>query len=219
MDVNDFKTVLPYVFILLKGAGVTVAISALALIFAVVIGTAVGTLATAGVRFAYSLTRLYVELIRSVPLLVLIFFAYYAIPVISKVNITPYGAATGALSIYGGAYMSEVVRSGIQSISKHQWEAARALGLRYRLIMVLIVFPQALRVMVPAGIGIFIDLIKGSSVASIIGFVELMQTAVNVRNTIYNLSPILLAGILYFCICFGLSRLGAQLEHRLQLGW
>jgi His/Glu/Gln/Arg/opine family amino acid ABC transporter permease subunit len=219
MDVADFKTVLPYVFIMLKGAGITVAISALALIFAAIIGTTVGIFAAGGVRFAYSLTRLYVELIRSVPLLVLIFFAYYAIPVISSVNITPYGAATGALSIYGGAYMAEVVRSGIQSISKHQWEAARALGLRYGPIMALIVFPQALRVTVPAGIGIFIDLIKGSSVASIIGFVELMQTAVNVRNTIYNLSPILLAGFLYFCICFGLSRLGAQLEHRLEQRW
>jgi His/Glu/Gln/Arg/opine family amino acid ABC transporter permease subunit len=207
--------VTPYLYVLLKGAGVTVEISALALVFSVVIGTAVGLLATALPRLGFVLTRLYVELIRSIPLLVLIFFAYYAIPVISAVNISPYAATTGALSIYGGAYMAEVVRSGIQSVSHNQWDAARALGLRYWRIMALIVFPQMVRVTVPAGIGVFIDLIKGSSVASIIGFIELMQTAINVRNTIFDLSPIVVAALLYFCICFGLSRLGAQLEQRL----
>ena len=108
--------------------------------------------------------------------------------------------------------MSEVVRSGIQSVGRNQWDAARALGLRYSRIMLLIVFPQAIRVTVPAGIGVFIDLIKGSSVASIIGFVELMQTAINVRNTIFDLSPIMVAAALYFCICFSLSRLGAHLR-------
>jgi polar amino acid transport system permease protein len=111
--------------------------------------------------------------------------------------------------------MSEVVRSGIQSVGRNQWEAARALGLRYPPIMALIVLPQAIRVMVPAGIGVFIDLIKGSSVTSIIGFVELMQTAINVRNTIFSLSPIFVAAILYFWICFGLSRFGAALEAHL----
>jgi polar amino acid transport system permease protein len=129
--------------------------------------------------------------------------------------VSPYAAATGALSVYGGAYMAEVVRSGVQSVGRTQWEAARALGMRYPSIMALIVLPQAIRVVVPAGIGVFIDLIKGSSVASIIGFVELMQTAINVRNTIFSLSPIFVAAILYFCICFGLSRLGATLEARL----
>src|SRR5579875_1797085 len=123
------QSVIPYLFVLLKGAAVTVEISLLALAVSVVIGTAVGLLASSGFRFAFALTRLYVELIRSIPLLVLIFFAYYAVPVLANVNISPYAATTGALSICGGAYMSEVVRSGIQSVDRHQWEAARALGL------------------------------------------------------------------------------------------
>jgi polar amino acid transport system permease protein len=207
--------IVPYLMVLLKGAAVTIEISALGLVFSVVIGTGVGLLATSVPRFGFVLTRGYVELIRSIPLLVLMFFAYYAIPVLSNVNISPYAATTGALSIYGGAYMSEVIRSGILSVGTSQWDAARALGLGYWRIMALIVFPQAVRVMVPAGIGVFIDLIKGSSVASIIGFIELMQTAINVRNTIFDLSPIVVAAVLYFCICFGLSRLGAGLEQRL----
>jgi His/Glu/Gln/Arg/opine family amino acid ABC transporter permease subunit len=206
--------VLPYLVVLLKGALVTIEISLLALGISVIIGIAVGLLASALPGVGFAVTRLYVELIRSIPLLVLIFFAYYAIPVVVQVNISPYAATTGALSIYGGAYMAEVVRSGILSVDRTQWEAALALGLRYWRIMVLIVFPQAIRIAVPAGIGVFIDLIKGSSVASIIGFVELMQTAINVRNTIFELSPIVLAAFLYFCICFSLSRLGAFLERR-----
>jgi polar amino acid transport system permease protein len=204
--------VVPYLFILFKGALVTIEISALALVFSVAIGGIIGLLATDLPGLAFTLTRLYVELIRSIPLLVLIFFAYYAIPVVTSVNISPYAATTGALSIYGGAYMSEVVRSGILSVDRSQWEAARALGLRYSRILLLIVLPQAIRVAVPAGIGVFIDLIKGSSVASIIGFVELMQTAINVRNSIFDLSPIVVAAALYFCLCFSLSRLGAHLE-------
>jgi polar amino acid transport system permease protein len=208
------NALLPYLFIIVKGAGITIEISALALVFATIVGTVMGVLANLGRAF-FQVTRLYVELIRSTPLLVLIFFSYYAIPVVSNVNLSPYEAATAALSVYGGAYMSEVVRSGIQSVGRNQWEAARALGLRYPPIMALIVLPQAIRVMVPAGIGVFIDLIKGSSVTSIIGFVELMQTAINVRNTIFSLSPIFVAAILYFWICFGLSRFGAALEAHL----
>lgn len=201
----------PYLFILVKGAGVTIEISVLALGVSLLIGVLTGLLATSGRAF-YAATRLYVELIRSIPLLVLIFFAYYAVPASVNVDVSPYAAATGALSFYGGAYMCEVVRSGIASVGKAQWEAARALGLRYPLIMTLIVLPQAIRVMAPAAVGVFIDLIKGSSVASIIGFVELMQTAINIRNTIFSLSPIIAAAVLYFGMCFGLSRLGARLE-------
>jgi His/Glu/Gln/Arg/opine family amino acid ABC transporter permease subunit len=215
--VANMESVLPYIFIIVKGALVTVEISILALIFSVVIGVAVGMLSASGSSICYSLTRIYVELVRSVPLLVLIFLAYYAVPVFSGINLSPYETATGALSIYGGSYMAEVIRSGIASVERSQWEAARSLGFRYWRIMALIVFPQALRVIIPAAVGIFVDLIKGSSVASIIGFVELMHTAINVRNAIFSLSPIVLAGVLYFAICFGLSRLGAHFEAR--IGW
>ena len=125
---------------------------------------------------------------------------------------------TFALSLYGGAYMVEAVRSGIQSIWKHQWEAARALSLGYWRTMAHIVAPQAIRVTLPAAIGIFISLLKGSSVASIIGFVELLQTAINIRNSIFSLSPLFVAGVLYFLMCYGLSRFGGRVEGRFRYG-
>jgi His/Glu/Gln/Arg/opine family amino acid ABC transporter permease subunit len=211
-------SVAPYLGLLVKGALITLEVSALALGLALVIGVAVGMVATSRFRPAQLAARLYVEIVRSVPLLVQLFFAYYGLPLMFKINFSPYQAATVALSLYGGAYMVEAVRSGIQSVGRHQWEAARALGLGYWRTMAHVVAPQAVRVTLPAAVGIFISLLKGSSVASIIGFVELLQTAVNVRNSIFSLSPLLVAGILYFLMCYGLSRFGARVERRFRYG-
>ncbi|MDA8049824.1 MAG: amino acid ABC transporter permease [Rhodospirillales bacterium] len=207
---------LAYGLLMIRAAGTTLEVSVLALLLAVIVGLVVGMIGTSGWKPAELLTRLYVELVRSVPLLVLVFFAYYAVPLATSLTVSPYMAATGALAVYGGAYMAEVVRSGIRSVGRGQWEAARALGLGYAGIMRLVVLPQAIRVMVPAGIGVFINLIKDSSVTSIIGFVELTQTAINIRNTVFSLDPIFFAGLLYFFICFGLSRAGRSIELRVR---
>jgi His/Glu/Gln/Arg/opine family amino acid ABC transporter permease subunit len=209
---------LAYGLLMVRAAGITLEVSILALLLSVVVGVFVGMIGTAGWKPAQLATRLYVGLVRSVPLLVLVFFAYYAVPLVVNVSISPYTAATGALAVYGGAYMAEVVRSGIESINRGQWEAARALGLRYAGLMRLVILPQAIRVMIPAGIGVFINLIKESSVTSIIGFVELTQTAINIRNSVFSLNPIFFAGVLYFLMCFGLSRAGRAVEQRFRSG-
>jgi len=206
----------PYLGVLLKGALVTIKLSGLSLLFAFIIGAILGMLATSRIEVLRTLVRAYVEVIRSVPLLVLIFFVYYALPIAIHVRLSSYLAATITFSVYGGAYMTEAVRSGIQSISTHQWQAARSLGIRYWRTMLHIVAPQALAVVIPAAIGILIDIIKGSSVASIIGFPELLQTSTNIRNAIFSLSPLVAAGVLYFAICFALARIGGAVEAALR---
>ena len=206
----------PYFGILLKGALITLRLAALSLLFASVIGVAIGMVATSRLRSARVVATLYVEAIRSVPLLVQLFFVYYALPLFTRLSPSPYQAATLSLSVYGGAYMVEAVRSGILSVGTDQWMAARSLGIRYRATMLYIVAPQALRVTIPAAVGIFIDMLKGASVTSIIGFVELMQTAVNIRNTIYALSPLMAAAVLYFVMCFSLAKMGAGIERLLR---
>jgi len=212
------NSLLPYFGVLLKGAFVTLELSALALLFSFVIGTLLGMGATSRVTPLRVIVKLYVEAVRSVPLLVQLFFAYYALPLVLGVNLSPYGAATLALSVYAGAFMSEAVRSGIESVGRDQWAAARSLAMGYRLTMLYIVAPQALRVTLPAAAGIFIDLLKGASLTSIIGFVELLQTAVNVRNVTFTIAPLLAAGVLYFIMCFGLARVGYRIERALQYG-
>jgi len=206
---------IPYLGVLLKAALVTLKLSSLSLLLAVMIGVVMGMIATSRVRAFRTAVRIYVEIVRSVPLLVLLFFAYYALPLLTSIKLAAYPAAVISLSVYGGAYMSEAVRAGIQSVSRNQWLAARSLGIRYWRTMLHIVAPQALAVVAPAAIGLLIDVIKGSSVASIIGFPELLQTATNIRNIIFSLSPLLAAGGIYFVICFALARIGGAIEHAL----
>jgi len=210
--------VTPYLGLLVRGAAITLEISVLSLVFALAVGIVMGMVAASRFALPRAAVRLYVEFVRSVPLLVLIFFVYYGLPLMFSINPTPYQAATIALSVYGGAYMVEAVRAGIQSVGTPQWEAARALSIGYWRTMAHVVAPQATRVTLPAAVGIFISLLKGSSVASIIGFVELLQTSINIRNTIFSLSPLLAAGILYFLMCFGLSRFGTRVEAYFRYG-
>lgn len=202
----------PYLGVLMKGAWVTVQLSGLSLLFSTMIGIVLGMIATSRLDPARAAVRAYVEVVRSTPLLVLVFFVYFALPVVINIRLSPYAAATISFSFYGGAYMTEVVRSGILSVGRQQWQAARALGIRYGRTMIHIVAPQALAVMIPATIGVLIDIIKGSSIASIIGFPELLQTSTNIRNVIYSLSPLFAAGFLYFTMCFTLARIGAAVE-------
>jgi ABC-type amino acid transport system permease subunit len=113
--------------------------------------------------------------------------------------------------------MAEVVRSGIEAIPKGQWEAAASLGLPYYRIMRLIVLPQALRVMIPPTIGVYVSTIKESSLASIVGFVELLGQGMAIReaNTLRGTADVLVAVAFgYFAICFSLSQVGRYFERR-----
>jgi polar amino acid transport system permease protein len=160
---------------------------------------------------------LYIEGLRSTPFVILLFLVFYAMPLALDIDIPPYPAAISALSLHCSAYMAEVVRSGILSVPKGQWEAAAALGLRYWGIMRLIVLPQALRVIIPPTIGVYVSTIKESSLASIVGFVELLGQGMAIResNAGRSTADVLVAVAFgYFAICFALSRLGLYLERR-----
>lgn len=111
---------------------------------------------TASAAPVRTLPLAYIEIVRSTPFLVLLFFIYYGLPLALNTDIPAYPAAIAALSIYCSAYMAEVVRAGLQSAPRGQAEAAAALGLRYRSIMRLVILPQAMRVMVPPTIGVYI---------------------------------------------------------------
>src|SRR5260370_6783143 len=132
-------------------------------------------------------------------------------------DIPPYPAAIAALSVHCSAYMGEVARSGIGSIPKGQGGAAASLGLPYYRIMRHIVLPWGLRVMILPAIGVYVSTIKESSLASIIGFVELLGQGMAIReaNSLRNTADVLLAVAFgYFAICFSLSQVGRYVERR-----
>jgi len=206
-----------YLYLLVKGALVTLELSFGALILGTAGGVLLGLLRTARTRPLRALPLAYIEIVRSTPFLILLFFIYYGLPLALNADIPAYPAAIVALSVHCSAYMAEVVRAGLQSVPLGQTQAAAALGLRYRQIVRLVILPQAMLVMVPPTIGVYISTIKESSLASVIGFVELLGTGAAIResNAGRNTADVLgFVAFCYFVICFALSRLGRWLERR-----
>ncbi len=210
-----------YLTLLLEGAAITLELSLGALILGTAGGVMLGLLRTTRIRALHALPLAYVEIVRSIPFLILLFFIYYGLPLALNTDIPAYPAAIAALSIYCSAYMAEVVRAGLQSVPPGQAEAAAALGLRYRQIVRLVILPQAMRLMVPPTIGVYISTIKESSLASVIGFVELLGTGNEIRESNAGRGTggaLVFVAICYFVICFALSRLGRSAE-RPRAGW
>jgi len=206
-----------YLLLLLRGAGVTLELSLGALVLGTIGGIVLGAMRMSRLRLLKAIAFLYIEALRSTPFVILLFLIYYAVPLALDMDIPPYPAAISALSLHCSAYMAEVFRSGVEAVPKGQWEAAAALGLGYSRIMGLVVLPQALRVMIPPTIGVYVSTLKESSLASIIGFVELLGQGMAIResNAGGSTADVLLAvAIGYFVMCFTLSRLGQRLERR-----
>jgi len=206
-----------YLLLLLSGAAVTLKLSLGALALGSLGGTALGAMRSSRLPLLRLPALLYIEGLRSTPFVILLFLIFYAMPLALDIDIPPYPAAISALSLHCSAYMAEVVRSGIESVPKGQWEAAASLGLGYARIMRLVVLPQALRVMIPPTIGVYVSTIKESSLASIVGFVDLLGQGMAIResNAGRSTADVLVAVAFgYFAICFTLSRLGQQLERR-----
>jgi His/Glu/Gln/Arg/opine family amino acid ABC transporter permease subunit len=206
-----------YLLLLLSGVVVTLELSLGALAIGSLVGVLLGAMRSTRFRPLRLASLVYVEALRSTPFVILLFLMYYAMPLALNIDIPPFPAAVTALSLHCSAYMAEVVRSGIESVPKGQWEAAASLGFGYSRIMRLIVLPQALRVMVPPTIGVYISTIKESSLASIVGFVELLGQGMAIResNAGRGTADVLIAVAFgYFAICFSLSRLGSYVEQR-----
>jgi general L-amino acid transport system permease protein len=195
-------------------------------------------LTTFGVAFAFPLSILlalgrrssmpviqglcvgYIELIRGVPLISLLFMASVMLPLFlpSGVSIDKLLRAQIALILFAAAYLAEVVRGGLQAIAKHQYESAAALGLGYWSQMRFIILPQALRIAVPPLVNTFIGFLKDTSLVVIIGLFDLLQTIKVSLNepawTGFGVEAYLFAALVYFVFCFALSRYSRRLEQR-----
>ena len=209
----------PYWPLLLKAAGTTLWLSWLALIVGAVGGSLVALLRISRFRVLRLLALLYTELFRSIPILIVMFFCYYGVPLVLGVEISPFIAATVALALHAASTMSEVVRAGIESVGRGQWEASQAAGFSPVQVMRYIVAPQAIRVVLPPSVGVFITTLKESSLASIIGYIELTKTGLLIRDsTDGGFAPLLALAVLYFIINYAISLGGAALERRFHIG-
>jgi His/Glu/Gln/Arg/opine family amino acid ABC transporter permease subunit len=169
--------------LLLSGFVLTVAVSAAALVLAVVLGTLLGTLATAQSRLARIAAATVVETTRNVPLLIHMYFWYIGL---AFLRLPPFLCAVLGLAIYSAAYVGEIVRGGIDAVARGQSQAALATGLTRAQSLRLVVYPQALRIVAPSLAGLFSQLIKDSSLASVITVAELSFAASAIESDTFR---------------------------------
>jgi polar amino acid transport system permease protein len=124
-----------------------------------------------------------------------------------------------ALMVNASAFMAEIVRAGVQAVGRDQWDAARGLGMGYGQIMRWIVLPQAIRVMIPPGVGLLIGLVKDSSIVSVLSYVELTRAGqILMEKTFLSFQVFGIVALLYFALCYPLSRVALYSEQRLRIG-
>ena len=209
MDVALYS--LPFLW---KGTLITLAISALVAALSLVLGVVLGTLACYGpflVRWAIRL--LYCDVIRGIPVLVLIFTIYYGLPLLLGFEIDSFVTAVVALTVFTTAQVTEIARGAIQSIHFGQTEAGKAIGLGFWPRMIYIVLPQAVRRFLPPWINSVTEVVKGSALVSLVGIVDLMLATQQVIGRVYEPMPLYIVGaIIYFLINYSLSSASRRLE-------
>jgi polar amino acid transport system permease protein len=157
----------------------------------------------------------YIKVFQGTPLLMQLFLAFFA-PGIFGLTVDPWTAAALGLSLHASAFLGEIWRGSIDTVPLGQSEAATALGLRYWPKMALIIAPQAVRIAIPPTVGFLVQLIKGTSLASIIGFVELTRAAQVVNNATFHPFTIFgLVALAYFVVCWPLSAYSRRMERKL----
>jgi His/Glu/Gln/Arg/opine family amino acid ABC transporter permease subunit len=201
----DFAPIWAHRALLVQGLLLTIAVSVTALALALVLGTLVGTLASARARAWRVAATASVEMTRNVPLLIHLYLWYVGL---AFLRLPPFLCAVLGLAIYSAAYVAEIVRAGIAAVPRGQREAALALGLRRGTALRLVVYPQALRIIAPSLASLFSQLIKDSSLASVITVGELSFTASAIESETFRSFEIYIAvALLYLALVTAASRL------------
>ncbi len=213
----DFSWVAKYSGMLYKAFVMTLKLGAIAVICGSVLGLIVGILSTSKSKVLIPIRvilRVYVELLRGCPLIVQLFMIYFGLPYIG-INVNVAVTTFTVFTLYSGAYIAEIVRSGIESIPKGQWEAGYSLNLKYPTILLRIIMPQTIKLALASLVGFYIGMIKDTSLASIIGYTELVRGGQGIMNqTGKPFEVYLIVGICYFIICFPLSKLVGVIEKK-----
>lgn len=157
----------------------------------------------------------YIKVFQGTPLLMQLFLAFF-VPGLFGWSVDPWTAAALGLSLHASAFLGEIWRGAVEVVPRGQWEAATSLGLRYGPKMALVIVPQAVRIAIPPTIGFLVQLIKGTSLASIIGFVELTRAAQVINNATFRPFTIFaLVALVYYLICRPLSAYSKRMEQKL----
>ena len=201
---------------LLKGVVLTLELCVITATAGAVLGFGIGLGETSRIKVLRAACIAYVNVVRGIPLLVLIFAMYFGVP-LAFPGFSPGGFVTAfiALTVWAAAYMAEIFRGSIEALPRGQLDAADSLGLSYWQRLWHVIFPQMLKIAFPSGLGFMLVMVKESSLISVIGYVELTKAGGIVSNLTGN--PLLtysIFGLFYFVVCYGVSRLGRRFELR-----
>ena len=204
--------------------GQTLLLALYGLFFACIIGLIVGMMSVVKNRFSRAVAAVFVNLIRGVPMIVLAYLIFFGIPYLwnnilghGGLTLTALQAGSICLSMNCGAYMAEIIRAGIESVDIGQMEAGRSLGLPWWRTMYRVILPQAIRTMIPSIINQFIITLKDTSILSVIGFPELVNTAKNVVSaTFMSFQTWAIVGLMYLIVIMALQFAAKYLERRLK---
>ena len=210
---NDF-TLWDIVRNLLLAARWTLLLSAIAFTGGAIIGLALLIARTGGPAWLRRIVMLYVELFQSTPLLLQLFLVYFGLPLLG-LEVSAWLAAALCLSLYASAFLTEIWRGAVEAIPRGQWDGSASLGLHYLQQLRLVILPQATRMAIPPTTGFLVQLVKSTALASIVGYRELTKTAQILTNATFQ--PFLIYGLvalIYFAICYPLTRWSRRLERQ-----
>lgn len=215
------NTIIPYIPLLLKGAGITLASWILASLGGICIGILCGILSCRSFAQPIMLLiiKLYILIAKGVPAYVQILIAYFAIPSLLGINISGFFAATGALIFCSGGYTTEIIRTGIDSIPQGQWDACFVLGYSKWNSLIRIIAPQTVQLIMPMLVGESEHLLKATSLLATIGVTELTRSGMNIISRELNPLPIyLIVAVFYVLFSIGLTSIAALAKKRLNYG-
>ncbi|MGM0897839.1 MAG: amino acid ABC transporter permease [Bacillota bacterium] len=214
----DFSQIVPYIPFMLEGIWVTLKFVFFAIILGSILGTVLALFKIGSAKLLKWFADAYTSIFRGTPLILQLMIIYYSIPQLTGYDISPFLSAILAFGLNSSAYISEIIRAGIQAVDKGQLEAAQALGVPYGAMMKDIILPQALKNILPALMNEFITLTKESAIVSTIGYLDLMRRAQVVGADLFrNFEPLLFVGLIYWCLVMGLTVIGRMVERRLKL--
>lgn len=218
----DFGFLSKYYIYFFNGAKWTILISLISVFFGALLGMILcfmkrSKFTILRVKIFQIISTAYIEVIRGTPLLLQIWIVYYGADMMLNIDMSPLIAAIIAVSLNSGAYVSEIIRAGIEAVDKGQLEAARSLGMTESMAMRLIILPQAVKNILPAIGNEFVAIIKESSMASTIGVPELFYGTKIITGSSYKVfEPLIVAAVFYFVMTFSLGRLMSYVERRMK---
>ena len=228
LSISGFQKAFEYIDLIKQGMICTLSLSALTVLFGFILALFLAICRLSNIKIAKFFATVYVEVLRATPLLVQLFIVYnvllagVSLPkfrIFGFIRFERFLPGVIALSLNSGAYLSEIIRSGIQSIDGGQTEAARSLGMTQWQNMKLIVLPQAIKNILPAIANEFVTTTKDSAICYTIGVQEIMYGVNSIKGATFSIGePLIIAAVVYFCLTFPTSKIIAYFERRMSRG-